>query len=161
MKIEYEFKGEHMKKYRGLFVVLIGVLVDQITKIIVLTKNVDVIVIPNLLNFTLVKNYGAAFGLAQGSNEILAFISFIICALLLGIIVYEKYSEDTVSLSLCMVLAGGIGNLLDRLFRGFVVDFIDTPFIATFNIADSLIVVGSFLVILIEVLKSVFSKKPN
>ena len=47
--------------------------------------------------------------------------------------------------SIYMILAGGIGNMIDRLFRGYVIDFIDTPFIATFNLADSFVVIGVIL----------------
>ena len=52
-----------------------------------------------------------------------------------------------------MILSGGIGNLIDRLVRGYVVDFIATPFIATFNIADSFVVIGIALLLLNEIVE--------
>ena len=58
-----------------------------------------------------------------------------------------------------MILAGGLGNLIDRVFRGYVVDFIATPFIATFNIADSLVVIGVFLLLISEIIDSIRNKK--
>ncbi len=63
-----------------------------------------------------------------------------------------------VSLAYYFVLAGGIGNLIDRVLRGFVVDFIDTPFIATFNIADSFIVCGAIWILFIEIKKMIKEK---
>ena len=118
----------------------------------------SITIIPNYLNYTLVKNYGAAFGIASGANKILAVISVVICLILIIYIFLSKKRENDVSIFLYLILAGGIGNLIDRLTRGFVVDFIDTPFIATFNIADSLVVIGAFGFFIEEVLKSVFKK---
>lgn len=148
-----------MKKYMGWILVISGIVIDQITKLLALNLKDSVVIIPNLLNFTLVKNYGAAFGIAQGANGILAGISACICILMLVMIFYLDKKEEPISMGLFLVLSGGFANLLDRAFRGFVVDFIDTPFIATFNIADSLIVIGCFWLVIEELCISIFSKK--
>ena len=55
---------------------------------------------------------------------------------------------STPSIGFYMVITGGIGNIIDRIFRGYVVDFIDTPFVATFNVADMLVVIGACFIIL-------------
>ncbi len=137
-----------MKKYAKyiciIIAIIIMVVIDQIVKLRVLNLENSIVVLPGILNITLVKNYGAVFGLAQGANSILAVVTLIICvAMLATIIAFIKKGKD-VSYFLYLILAGGIGNIIDRFFRGYVVDFIDTPFIATFNIADALIVIGAF-----------------
>ena len=147
-----------MKKYIGILIVVLGIIIDQVTKVLAYNNSVNLVIIPNFLNFTLVENRGAAFGIAQGANLVLAIVSASICLLILGVIIYSIYKKEDISLAYYFILAGGIGNLIDRAFRGFVVDFIDTPFIATFNIADSFIVVGAFWVLISEVLKAVFKK---
>lgn len=148
-----------MKKFIGPIIVIIGIIVDQLTKILALNITTSIEIIPNFLSFSLVKNYGAAFGIAQGASGILAVISAIICIAVLIIIYYTEKKDEKAFIGLFLILSGGIGNLIDRAFRGYVVDFIDTPFIATFNIADSLIVIGCIWVILEEVFSSIFSKR--
>lgn len=124
------------------------IIIDQITKFFA-TKLVDTkVVIKGLLNFTYVENRGAVFGFMQGSNYVMAIISAIIC---IALIIYIKRIikvGETPSIGFYMVTAGGMGNIIDRICRGFVIDFIDTPFIATFNVADMLIVIGVFFIVL-------------
>ncbi len=148
-----------MKKYIAWILVLVGILIDQITKLLALRIEDSIEVIPGILNFTLVKNEGAVFGFAQGSSYILLGISLVICLVVLGTIIFLKYKDEDVSPGFYLILSGGVGNIIDRMFRGFVVDFIDTPFIATFNVADSLIVIGVIWLIAEETIISVFSKK--
>ncbi len=143
-----------MKKIHGIIIIIIGILVDQVSKIIVFNNQVNFTVIPNLLNFTLVNNHGAAFGSFQGANYILAGVSVLVCIVMIGLIAYMYHKGDKVSFAYYLIIAGGIGNFIDRIARGFVVDSIDTPFIATFNIADSFIVIGAFWIMITEVLKS-------
>lgn len=143
-----------MKKIHGIILIIIGVLIDQVSKMIVFNNQVNFTIIPNLLDFTLVKNYGAAFGSFQGANYILAGVSVLVCIVMIGLIAYMYHKGDKVSFAYYLIIAGGIGNFIDRIARGFVVDFIDTPFIATFNIADSFIVIGAFWIMITEVLKS-------
>ena len=148
-----------MKKYLPWILVLLGVFIDQITKLLALRIENSIEVIPGILNFTLVKNEGAAFGIAQGTSYILLGISIVICLAVFGTILFLKRKDESVSPGFYLILSGGLGNILDRMLRGFVVDFIDTPFIATFNVADSLIVIGVIWLIVEETIVSVFSKK--
>ena len=150
-----------MKKYIGWIFVIIGILVDQITKFFALKITDSIEIIPGILNFTLVKNEGAAFGIAQGANYILLAISIIICLVFIGTILILTKKNERVSPCFYLMVSGAIGNIIDRMFRGFVVDFIDTPFIATFNIADSLIVIGVIWLLLEETIVSIFSKKKS
>ena len=148
-----------MKKSIGIIIIFVGLIIDQISKFVVFNNEVNFTVIPNLLNFTLVKNFGAAFGSFQGMNLVLIFVTLAICISILLFMVYMYKKGEFVSPAYYLILAGGIGNLIDRIFRGFVVDFIDTPFIATFNIADSFIVIGAIWILVAEVLKSIKNKQ--
>ena len=99
-----------------------------------------------MLRFTYCENQGGAFSFASGKIYM-----FIIMNLLLigGLIIYYEKNKKTIKniekISIILISAGGISNLLDRIFRGFVVDFIDINQIfnyAIFNIADMFIVIG-------------------
>ena len=109
-----------------------------------------------ILNFTFVVNYGFAFGFMNNPSLNQILVSLVI----LAIIVYFLYllikTQDKIfQLTLTLILAGALGNFIDRIFRGFVIDFIDI-YIGkyhwpAFNIADSCITVG-FVVLMINIL---------
>lgn len=142
-----------MKSFLKLLIILALVLLDQATKLAVLSMNESKVIIPGLLNFTLVKNYGGVFGIAQGYNYVFVTLAGLICLALVLSIIVLTYKKEHVSLALYLICAGGIGNFIDRVARGYVVDFIDTPFIATFNIADSVVVIGIIMIIVSEIFK--------
>ncbi len=98
-------------------------------------------IIPGLLWFEVIKNPGAAFGLFQALGPFL-----IIATLIMMYAGYKiaRHEEDTVLISsLSLILGGAAGNLIDRLFRGGVIDFVRIPYWALFNIADSAITIGA------------------
>lgn len=135
-------------------VVFLLFFIDQISKFFVV-KHLDasgVVIIEDLLDFVYVKNIGAAFGIFSGNTYLLIIITF----LLIGYIVFELYknmNNNFSILSFSLILSGALGNLFDRVFRGYVVDFISfTIFgreMAVFNIADIYITFGVFLLALI------------
>tara|TARA_Y100001968_G_scaffold190813_1_gene174817 strand:- start:300 stop:776 length:477 start_codon:yes stop_codon:yes gene_type:complete len=117
------------------------ILIDQISKFLILntlgfekSKNI----IPNLLNFTLVKNKGAAFSLFSNSTTILTITSFIASAILITIILKFPPRSYWNLIGLAYLLGGTVGNGIDRLFKGYVLDFLDIVPIEfpIFNIAD-------------------------
>ena len=140
------------KKIIGIIILVLAlVLLDQLSKIIVGPKlaegNLDII--PGVLAFSYVENTGGAFGVGQNST----FTFIVTNIIVLGIILKFMLSQNSViemrvRIALSLVLAGGISNLMDRIFRGFVLDFIDCsmlfPF-PKFNIADICIVMGWIL----------------
>ncbi|MBR4110110.1 MAG: signal peptidase II [Clostridia bacterium] len=128
--------------------IVLLILIDQITKIFATRLLERIVVIEGLLSFDYVENRGAVFGLMQGSNYIMAALSAIICVVLIIYLARLIKDGKTPSIGFYMVIAGGVGNIIDRIFRGYVVDFIDTPFIATFNVADMLVVIGACFIIL-------------
>lgn len=139
------------KKYKIVIFVTILVLLEQLTKIIILMNRdkFPVTVINNIFMLSYVENSGVAFGIKVGS--VWSFI--VINVVVLGIIIKFMYSQlqelnNKTIVILSLVLAGGISNLIDRVFRGHVVDFLDiTPIInfPVFNFADIMIVVAVFI----------------
>lgn len=135
------------------------VILDQISKLWILNNQSGITIIDNLLRFTYVENHGAIFGLFQGSNDVMIILSALICV---GLVIYSIISyknKKALPIEYYFIVAGGIGNLIDRITRGYVIDFIDTPFIATFNLADSFIVIGVFTIILKQVKELIKSGK--
>lgn len=142
-----------MKKKNIITVVFISllILIDQISKILItksLELNDSLNVIPNFFNLTYNKNYGAAFGILEGKRYLFLFIT----ALALSYLIYEmrKYKESKLTyISFCIVVAGIIGNFIDRLFIGYVRDFLDFKILgynfAIFNFADSCMVIGAII----------------
>ena len=96
---------------------------------------------PDFFMLGYAENTGAAFGIMKGSGIILAAVSLAVIALILYYHIKRKM-EASVSFFMSLMFAGALGNLIDRLFRGFVVDFIDLGFWPAFNIADIAITAG-------------------
>ncbi|MDD5120652.1 MAG: signal peptidase II [Candidatus Omnitrophica bacterium] len=131
-----------------IFIIAASIIfLDQTTKFFAtkfLQVNTPVVFIKNFLNFTLVYNRGAAFGYFQ--NQLLLFI--FISVFSIALIFYnlrDKKSSRIFKLSLSLVLGGAIGNLIDRLRFGFVIDFLDFRVWPVFNLADSFITIGALL----------------
>ncbi|MCH5184554.1 MAG: signal peptidase II [Oscillospiraceae bacterium] len=126
---------------------------DQLTKLMVL-KNISqydtVRVIKGVIDFVNVKNTGAAFSMMNNATWFLAIVSAVFCAGLVIYLIKEKPRDRLYRTGLCLMFAGAFGNGLDRVFRGYVVDFIKTVFIdfPVFNIADISIVTGAVLCII-------------
>jgi signal peptidase II len=140
-----------------LFLVLLGL--DQATKYIAeqtLTKGVPVPVIPNLFNFTLVYNPGAAFGLFGGLPDTMRRVVLLgvsIAAFAVVLFMYRDAKGDKVSVvALVAIVSGAVGNLIDRIRYDAVVDFLDFYWGSyhwpAFNIADSAICVGVAVLVL-------------
>lgn len=144
-----------------MWLLIISILIDQLSKILVCHITDSIVLIPNLLSIEFVKNYGAIFGIMQGSNYIMAGISLIICVAIIIYIITQKKNNKKLHVAWYMILSGGIGNLIDRVIRGYVVDFIATPFIATFNIADSLVVLGAGILLIDELREILQVSKQN
>ena len=120
---------------------LIIILIDQISKFLVLNNigfDKSRNIIPNILNFTLVKNKGAAFSLFSSATTILTFISIFATLLLVTLILKFPPKSYWNSMGTTYLLGGTVGNGIDRIFNGYVLDFFELLPIkfAIFNIAD-------------------------
>ena len=131
-----------------ILIITISVLfLDQLTKFLaikLLQLNTPVALIKNFLYLTLVHNRGAAFGMFK--NQLLMFILVSIFAIVI-IFYYLKDKNHSIfaAISLSLILAGAIGNLIDRLRFGFVIDFLDFRVWPVFNLADSAITIAAVL----------------
>lgn len=147
------------KKKIGIIIIIIVILLDQLTKMLMINKQVTII--PNLLEFTYTKNTGMAFGIANSKMFLIILVSILILGIIFKLIKERETQIDkNILLSLYFILAGGISNLIDRIFRGYVVDFIDINILnfPHFNIADICITLGTFVIIVI-VIKSLFESE--
>jgi signal peptidase II len=99
-----------------------------------------------LVKFTHVTNSGAAFGILQGQGLFLAVTAFIAIGAIVFYYMYPPLEHGLLRLALGLQLGGAAGNLLDRLRFGEVTDFIDFPRYPEFNVADSSIVIGLFVI---------------
>ena len=108
-----------------------------------------------LFRLDLVKNYGAAFNIFSGNRIFLSSVSIIFSILLIYIILSKNTLKIFDLLSYCFILGGTIGNGLDRILKGFVIDFINLNYInfPVFNIADISINIG-FIFLLYSIFKN-------
>ena len=139
-----------------LFLSIIIILIDQFTKYLIFS-NYKTFINKDFLLFRLdfVKNYGAAFNIFSGSRIFLSFIS-IVFSILLIYLIFRKNNIQTIDLySYSFILGGTIGNGIDRIFKGFVIDFINLNMInfPVFNIADISINIG-FIFLLYSIFKN-------
>jgi len=138
--------GKERKEIKIAFLV---VLLDQFTKILAtkyLSLGFPFPVIKNILSFTLVYNQGAAFGVLKNQTPFFIIASVFAVILIVLNLKANKHKQPLIySISLSFILAGAIGNLIDRLRYGYVIDFIDLHVWPVFNIADSAITIGAIL----------------
>lgn len=126
--------------------------VDQISKYFVLTRLRPVSSVPvidRVLHFTYAENTGAAFSMLSGHNALLIVLPLVICAILAYLLFAKKIRHPLGKTALVFLLGGAVGNLIDRVVHGFVVDFIDVRIInfAIFNVADIFVTVGAGMLI--------------
>ena len=134
------------------FVVFILVLMDQLFKVWAYnaTAQADFNIVPGVFRFSYIENTGAAFNLFAGSRWPLVIVTAV---LLLGVAYFlfsNKVKDEWAQSGLCMILAGGTSNLIDRIIRGHVVDYLDfTQLInfPVFNFADVCVVVGAIMLV--------------
>lgn len=134
-------------------IIVLGLILDRITKIWALKSlsQVDeIVIIKNIFSFSYLENRGAAFGIFQNKVSFLAIITSIVILAMIYYLIKYKPSSKILGISLALIISGAIGNLIDRFFYKFVVDFIllhykDIYYYPTFNIADMLVVIGTAL----------------
>ncbi len=148
---EEQEKLAKRKVLKKIFIiVLILLLIDQITKFVFINK--DIALIPGVLKFHTVQNRGGAFGIGQNSTFSFIVVNIIVLGIIIKFINMQANQIDKkTGFAISMVLAGGFSNLIDRIFKGFVVDFIDVSELINFpnfNFADVFIVLGWILLAL-------------
>ncbi|MBT6774480.1 signal peptidase II [Candidatus Woesearchaeota archaeon] len=146
---------------QGILFSLITILIvafDQLTKYLILKFN------PYFgykhIKIILIKNTGAGFGILKNQTFFLGIISLIVAVTL--IVYYKKIPKEKISQILFALFLGGvIGNLIDRFFRGYVIDFISFSFWPAFNIADSALTIAVIGLVILYIKEEIKEKKKN
>lgn len=144
------------KRIHFIILAIIILLFDQITKYLIFNYY-DYFINKNFLLFSLdlIKNYGAAFNLFSGSRILLSIISVFISLLLFYVIIRKKIIKNIDLFSYSFILGGSLGNGIDRIINGYVIDFIKLNYInfPIFNVADVSINIG-FFILLFSIVKN-------
>ena len=136
-----------------LISVAVLVAIDQIIKLLVIEHLEPIGSLPlidGVVRLNYAENTGAAFGSFSAHTNILSIFTFVVIIIGFLYLFIKKRKVDVEYVCISLIIAGGIGNLVDRVFRGFVVDYIEPLFInfATFNFADILVTCSSIVLII-------------
>ena len=138
--------------------VAVGVAADQFLKMLVLAhlKPVGSIeLIPGFFQLTYVENRGAAFGILANHQWLFVTVTALVCLIMAGTLIWYKAHTNLTRTAVVLIMAGGLGNLIDRVRFHFVVDFLHFQFFPpVFNFADICVTVGCGLLILYVILYS-------
>lgn len=148
---------EKLKKNKiliySILVIIVLVAIDQTSKFLIINNSIRTTLIKNVLEITYVENRGGAFGVGQNSTFMFIVTNIVVLGLIIRFIYLQRELIDRITLNMLLaILAGGFSNLIDRLTRGFVVDFINLfPFtnFPKFNIADMYITLGWVILALV------------
>lgn len=144
---------------RKIFIIaLITFVIDQIIKSLSLVYLINIPIIPNILSLTYAKNYGIAFSMLLEKRIIIIVISILLISFLIYVLKkdYILKNKDTwlVNIAFGILFGGIVGNLFDRIVRGFVIDYINVSFFSIFNLADIAITFGVVLLIIDNIKES-------
>ena len=136
-----------------IIISIILLCIDQISKLLVvnlLTKTDSITIIKNFFYLTYINNDGAAFSILVGKRIFLILIAVLVIVMLIRYIKKNNIQNKLELVSISLIIGGSLGNLMDRVIRGYVIDFLDFKI---FNLADTFIVIGVFLLLLKEIRK--------
>lgn len=129
-----------------IFFILLLIILDQTVKSIVIGK--DITIIENVFKINAVENYGGAFGVGQTGTMTFVITNIIVIGIILKFMrMQEEQIDKKTYFALSLIIAGALSNLIDKLFRGYVLEFLKVKAVA-FNIADILIILGWILLAL-------------
>lgn len=145
-------------------IIVLSIVADLVTKIIFADYFAggarDIVVIPNFFTFTFVKNYGAAYGMFSDSTLGLTIVSIV---MIVAFIVYDIFCHSNnwwYLFGVGFIIGGAVGNLIDRLFLGYVRDFISIKlFSFVFNLADLFITIGVIFYAIYMIISAVKESK--
>lgn len=137
---------------------LLIIILDQIIKFVVI-QNMElyssIIIIKNFFNITYVQNIGAAFSILSGNVVFLSLISLIVLVAIYIYLSKKKSFNKIQTITYSMLIGGIVGNMIDRIFRGFVIDYLDFSILKynfpVFNFADICIVVSAIILLIFSI----------
>ncbi len=154
----------YMLPYLALFLSAVLVLADQLIKAAVqrwLMPVGDFPLIDGVLHFTYLENRGMAFGMMQGQRWLLIWVTAIVLLVLIAAVMMGKIKKPATLFTVAVIIGGGVGNLIDRIYKGYVVDFIYVKIVdfAIFNFADICVTCGTAVLLLILLRETVQEEK--
>lgn len=147
-------------------VAVILVLVDQVIKYFIdlnLKPIGSVVIIPKILQLSYYENDGAMMGMMSGKTTTMTIFAIVCLALICYILYSGKLGYGLDFWCIIFVTAGGVGNLIDRIFRGYVIDYIEALFVDfyIFNFADCLVTCAAILIIISQIYQMIKQSKKN
>ncbi len=132
---------------RFLLPALTIVVLDQLAKLLILAsrEQLPITIIPGFLRIVYATNTGLAFGMFTGNNLLLAAISSIVALIIIKL--KDQFKPGLEVIAAQLILGGTVGNLLDRLWNGAVIDFTSVLTFPVFNIADASLTIGAVLIV--------------
>ena len=148
----------------NILIIVLCIAADQLTKICAAANLKDISTLPiieNIFHFTYVENRGAAFGMLADHRWVFMILSVVGIAAIFVYLTVTKPKSWWMRLALCFIVGGGVGNMIDRIARWYVIDFIDCRFINfyVFNVADSFVCVGCAMFIIAVIIDEVRERK--
>ncbi len=147
-----------MKRHIALLMSAVLVVLDQFFKILAMDKLEPIGSLPiirDIFHFTYIENRGAAFGMMEGKKLVLIGLTAVVLLAAVFLVLTGKIeNNNNLLFSVCVIIGGGVGNLIDRIYRGFVVDYIHLKIInfAVFNFADICVTLGTAWLLLYLIL---------
>lgn len=146
---------------------VVAVLLDQITKYLVVANMElyeSIEVIPGVFRFTYIQNRGAAFGSLDEHRWIFMVLSTVAIVAIIAFLFWKKPQNKLLLASLILITGGGIGNMIDRVYLGYVIDFLDfcafpKIWMWVFNVADSFVCIGAGMLALWMILDTLKEMK--
>lgn len=131
------------------FIFFLLLSIDMATKTFATTFNKSLEIIPDFFSLTYTENYGAAFGIGQGKGHLFILVGILVSVFLLVLLLHTNPKKKLPFFVIPAIIAGAVGNCLDRAINGFVVDFLDFTIMGysfpVFNFADICICVGAII----------------
>lgn len=156
MKLDFKFTKKKIKSYAlYLAIIVLGIVIDQVTKFLAAeflsenhkaTKSIKII--GDFLRIRYTENRGMAFSMLSDERWVFMSISTLAIVLMLGYLLFVAEQAPLYKISVAIIASGGIGNMIDRVALGYVIDFVDVKYFAVFNGADSFVCVGAGLLAL-------------
>lgn len=135
----------------AIIVAVLMIVIDQISKYLIvqnMTLGESVTVIPGLLDFTYTHNDGMAFGLGSGFRWVFIAVTLLVCGVLVFMMTKDDFKSKVYYASVALIVGGGIGNLIDRILNGYVIDFLALSFFPPIcNFADYCVTAGTILLV--------------
>ncbi len=134
----------------ALIIAALVVIIDQVSKYLIVAFEVDnTVVIPGLLNFVYSENDGMAWGLGSGFAWVFVIVTIVVSALMIILITKDDFKSKLYLVAAGLIVGGGIGNMIDRIVKGYVVDFLSLSFFPPIcNLADYAITAGTICLVI-------------